>query len=173
MKKVYCLILMIILTISCANKNNNINPEVKSFLNSKIIKTNDLDREIKNYYPDKDYILLLYLKTEDCAPCVLEKVNMLNAYISDFEKFKTGVLLMIQEGEKNEEISLIVDDLEIDYPIVFDKDNKFIESNKPIQNKICQTFIMDKEYKVIWIGSPIQNKETLTRYYKMMNLLMQ
>lgn len=171
MKKYCCLILMIISSISCTNKNNNIDPKIKSFLGSTIIVTNDLNRKIQNYYSDKDYILLLYLATEDCAPCVLEKVKMLNAYSSDFKKFSTGILLIIQDGEKNEEISFIINDLEIDYPVIFDKNNKFIENNKSIQSKICQTFIMDKEYKVIWIGSPIQNKETLTRYYKMMNLL--
>lgn len=172
MKGWICFLLMIVVLLSCkSNGKKEIEPEVKSFLGSKVIMNKDIEQRISTSFFDKDYVLILYFEIEDCMPCILDNVNLLKIYKSDLDKFKTGVLLVIQDSDKNDDVKSIMEDLDIHYPVYFDKGNSFRDSNNSMKHKICHTFIMNKFYEVIWIGSPIKNEQTLIRYRKMMNLL--
>lgn len=168
-----CFLLMILLLLSCkSNGKKDIEPDVKSFLGSIAIVNRDIEQKISASFVDKDYILIIYLEIEDCMPCILDNVNLLKIYQSDFDKFKTGVLLIIQDSDKNNEINSIIEELDIHYPVFFDKGDSFRDSNKSMNHKVCHTFIMNKDYEVIWIGSPIKNEQSLIRYREMMNLLL-
>lgn len=169
--KIYILfVFTIFIIVSCINKKN-IDPEIKAFLGSTIITTDSLTTSIQSHYSDKDYIMLIYFTSEDCAPCVLEKVNLLKTYKNEFSKFRTGIILMIQDCNKNDDVKFIMKEMGIDYPLVFDYKESFKSKNKAMDKNICQTFIMNKQNKVIWIGSPIQNEKSLTLYRKMMKKL--
>lgn len=165
-------ILIVILFFSCKEKRT-IDPEIKAFLGSNVVVNSQLGKIVQGELSEKDYILLLYFKIDDCVPCSLDKVNLLKIYESDWEKFKTGILLVIQDNDKKDEILSLMNDLDIQYPVFFDVGNHFKESNRAVQHEIAQTFVMDKENKVIWIGSPIKNEQTLIRYRKMMNMLLE
>lgn len=173
MKRWQCFLLMILLLLSCkSNSKKDIEPEVKSFLGSKVIMNKDIKQKISTCLFDKDYVLILYFEIEDCMPCILDNVNLLKIYKSDFDKFKTGILLVIQDSDKNDDIKSIIKELDIHYPVFFDGGNFFRDSNKSMKNTIGHTFIINKHYEVIWIGSPIKNEQTLIRYRKMMNMLL-
>lgn len=167
-------LLCLIIFISC-NKGHEIKSEIESFLGSTVVMTKDIENKIEEFFPEKKYFLLIYLENKECMPCKLEKVDMLKHYKSDFDKFYTGIALIIQDGDKKDErredVRFLLKEAGMDYPIIFDENDEFIKNNKAISNKLCRTFIVDKDKKVIWIGSPIQNEKSMTRYRRIMFLL--
>lgn len=165
---------MLIVAVSLFSCNNKkVATELNDFLGSNIVIPPIIKDTIQNQLSEKEYILVLYFEVKDCIPCTLESVNLLKNYQKEFDDDNLGILLIMQDSDKNEKVRLVTETLNIKYPIVFDKDNIFRDENQVIQNPIAQTFIIDSHYKVIWIGSPIQNKESLERFRNMMHLLKQ
>jgi alkyl hydroperoxide reductase subunit AhpC len=122
----------------------------------------------------KMYFFIIYLETNECIPCSLQKVTLLDHYKGDFEKFNTQIILVTRDDEKKkEEIKKIFSDMNIRYPLFFDKDDYFVKQNPIIlSTPNCKAFIIDKNNKVIWVGYPIETAQSIERYRKMMSLLL-
>jgi hypothetical protein len=143
--------------------------EMKQFSGSKV----DLpDGLIQLLSAENDYHLIIYLETEDCVPCSLNNVTLLDHYKDDFKKFNTGVALIIKENDDKEQIRDMFVEMKIKHPLFFDKDDYLLKNNPIIAtNPLCHTFIVDRNMKVIRIGSPVANTKSIERYREMMKIL--
>jgi hypothetical protein len=57
--------------------------EMKQFLGSKVDLSNALVRQLP---VENDFYLVIYLEAEDCIPCSLNKVTLLDHYRDDLKK---------------------------------------------------------------------------------------
>jgi hypothetical protein len=157
--------LFLFFLLSCRSVSET-EKEMKQFLGSKVDLPDEL---VQRLSAKNDYYLIIYLETEDCIPCSLNNITLLDHYKDDFEKFNTGIALIIKENDDKEQIRDMFVEMKIKYPLFFDKDDYLLKNNPIIStNPLCHTFIIDRDMKVIWIGSPIANAKSIERYRELM-----
>jgi hypothetical protein len=145
--------------------------EMKQFLGSKVDLSNALVQQLP---VENDFYLVIYLEAEECIPCSLNKVTILDHYSDDLKKFNTGVVLIIKENDNMEQIRELFAGMKIKHLLFFDRDDYLLKNNPIIStNPLCHTFIIDKDLKVIWIGSPVANIKSIERYREMMKIITQ
>lgn len=113
-----------------------------------------------------------YIRLADCISCSMSRQAKLCYRKSELAEYDTGVLLIIEDNDKKDEIRTLITDMHINLDYIFDVKNEFAKAN-PImaENPICDMCLIDKTGKVIWLGSPIRNEQSLERYRKMMQIL--
>ena len=157
--------LLLFCLLSCHSVNET-EKEMKLFLGSQV---NFSDELVQQLSVENDYFLIIYLETEGCVPCSFKNLMLLDHYKDDFEKFNTGVVLIIKDNDNKEQIRTMFIEMKMKYPLFFDKDNRLLENNPIIStNSLCHTFIIDRDMKVIWIGSPIASTKSIKRYRELM-----
>jgi hypothetical protein len=145
--------------------------EMKRFLGSKVDLPNTLVQQLP---VENDFYLIIHLEAEDCIPCSLNKVTLLDYYKEDFKRFNTGIVLIIKEDDNKEQIKNLFAEMKIKHHLYFDRNDYLLENNPIISaNPLCRTFIIDKNMKVIWIGSPITNTKSIEGYREMMEIIVQ
>ena len=147
--------------------------EAMRFLGSTVEVGDGLMQAMETGLVGREYILVIYLPTEECVPCKMEHVRLLRHYQSDLERFGTGVAVVIQDTAREREIRDMFERERLDYSLVCDRDDELIGLNPTIANPLCHTFIMDRGGRVVWIGSPVLNEQSLERYRKAMEALLQ
>ena len=157
------------LLLSC--DNNPVETEIKRSLGTTLI-INEINKE--RYAPlfmKNGFLIINYLKTEECKPCELDKLRMLKHYSDDLKKYDTGVVIMIDDknDESSNKVKEITEDLAIDYPIVIDNQNNLTANNKIFSSTIGKFIIIDKNFTILWIGFPLHNDLTYNNYIKFMN----
>ncbi|MDR2773235.1 MAG: redoxin domain-containing protein [Tannerella sp.] len=169
MKVNYILTGLLLLGLYSCRPVSETEKEMKQFLGSKVDLPNTLVQQLPI---ENDFYLIIYLEAEDCIPCSLNKVTLLDRYRDDLKKFNTSVVLIIKENDNREQIKELFAGMKIEYPFFFDKDDYLLENNHIIStNPLCHTFIIDKNMKIIWIGSPVANAKSIERYRKMMKMI--
>jgi peroxiredoxin len=164
------LYLLLIFCYGCKQEDRNVS-ELKQFLGSEVYVPENI---LTNFSRDNKYHLIMYIDTNECMPCHLEKIKLFKYYKNDFEKYQTEIILIAEENDKKSQLLSLLRDMKIDYPLLFSPDHQFLERNRTIRsNSFCRTFVIDNDKKVIWIGNPILSAETIGRYREMMNLLIE
>lgn len=157
------------LFFSC--RHSGVEPEIKAFLNSQISLPENLRHEIDSISADHDYSLIYIVEAEECVPCSLLVLNTISHFKSEFDTYNTGIIITINGKADKDSTAMLLNEMRINYPVVFDTHSELFSLNKVIKNHhICRTFIIDKNYNVIWIGSPVKNSESLERYRKTMEI---
>ncbi len=170
MKRRIVLLLSVLLLGIGSCRKSPIDPKVVAFLGSEIVFSEsgkeNFDEKIGSY----DYLLVYSLSPDDCTPCFLQSIGVLDFHRNDLERFGVKVLLMIPEVSRVE-AEEFMEQVGVDYPVLYEKDDEFRKANGLMNNPMCKTFVMDGNNKVIWIGSPVQNDKSWKRYCKMMEML--
>jgi hypothetical protein len=126
----------------------------------------NMPKEISEYINAHDYMIIVYHKVTGCTGCSVSELKPWGMYGKSFDKYKTGVLLVIRSTEKEENIRNLLKSDKIEYPCIFDSDGSF-KTNNPVYEQTEENVIaVDKNKNVIFTGSPIKDRETWDNFMK-------
>ena len=159
-------VFMVIL-FSCQIAEKKQDSDIKSFLGSTLFIPQSMETEFNKYVNSSENLLVIIIESEDCHECALNNFNMLKYYDKDFSTYKTNILL-ITERENREEITMLLKNKSINYPVIFDDNHEFVNKNKFMKNPLFYTFVINNKKEIVWIGSPITDKRTWDLFCKQM-----
>ena len=125
-----------------------------------------MDIEFNKHINSNENLLVIIIKSEDCHECALKNINMYKYYDQDFSTYRTKILL-VTERNNEKEITMLLESMSINYPVVYDDNNEFVNKNKFV-NPLLYTFAINKKKEIIWIGSPITDDKTWHLFCKQM-----
>lgn len=154
------------LSFSCQRKmkkNERIGEEVifPSNINWKILGQDTLCPQML----EKEYKVLIYNKSTYCNDCSL-KIDSWKDFITKIDTSKTSVLFFINTINNEEEIYTLLKIYEFNYPVIIDKSNTILKTNKFIQIDDIDCFLLDKNNRIILLGNPIESKTIKEEYFK-------
>ena len=92
---------------------------------------------------------------------------MFKYYDKDFSTYKINILL-VTERNNREEITILLESMSINYPVIYDDNHEFVNKNKFMKNPLLYSFVINKKKEIIWLGSPITDKRTWDLFCKQM-----
>ena len=109
--------------------------------------------------------IVTYLDKNSCSECALKIFNHWEELLKEVSGYSFGFIPIVFPND----ISALKDAmsaLQIDFPLFYDKDNKFLKINK-LEKTLARnrTFLLDANNKIIVIGEPLASDE-LWRVYK-------
>lgn len=122
---------------------------------------------IKCYFPyvtsNSDYKVVVYTDSLGCTPCKF-KTGEWSYYVRQLQ-ILSGNIYFVFIFQK--ESKILEEDFRmqgIEYPVIYDTNNAFIQENKLPASSQFHTFLLDKDNKIILIGSPVGNKKIWELY---------
>lgn len=73
--------------------------------------------------------------------------------------------LFIFKPRKEKELTATLQELDFNYPVVYDSNNEFVKRNDFINHPIFYSILLDKNNRIRLTGNPVGN-ETLWNLYK-------
>lgn len=176
MNKLFTFLLLacIFLSTACQNKEAQLIPmrEDNSFLSKKISfsaiqgRNNDAVTSILNNKKSK---VIIYLDSAFCTPCAMTDLTRWRFRTKELKELNTEIILICNHPSP-EIVAIYMEDAEINYPVLFDKNEQFKKQNNLPKSQILQTFVIDATNTVIWLKSPIFSKELWESFCTMMTI---
>ena len=151
---------------SCKNIDKKPDSGLKSFLGSTIVVPQNMEYEFDRLVKNSTNVIVIILGLEDCNECSLKNISIFKHYNSIFSLYNTNIVL-ITERSNQEEITMLLNKMDINYPIIYDDNYEFINKNKLMTDPILYTFVINAKKEIIWIGSPITDSKTWDLFYKL------
>jgi alkyl hydroperoxide reductase subunit AhpC len=134
-------------------------------------------QELKVFFPENiekpdfqsgKYMVIVYKKPEGCTSCALSNLAPWKLYKNALIKHNVGVLLIINNTNERDVVRML-NSLDIQFPVVFDKEGEFRRINDYLF-KVAhdEVFVIDKDDNVIFTDSPIASEE---KWNSFINLL--
>lgn len=156
----------------CFVTSCEISPEKSIVYNDQIGKSIVLDYDslkLINNFSDSSYKQkwkTLTVLQMGCPNCI-EEVNKLNNLFLNEEKLNQIALVIILTGDFSDySYYHLVENNTYNFPIFWDKNNHFIESNKIGYLEHEKSLLINNTGEIKLIGSPIQNNEAQKKYIK-------
>lgn len=166
------LIYILLLVFTCLAIRCKDYPEKRNSYNDQIGRSIILNYDslkLFNNFSDSSYKQnwkILTVLQMGCPSCI-EEVEKLNGLFLNEGKLNQIDLVVILTGEFSDYSYFhLVENNTYNFPILWDKDNHFIKSNKLGYLEYEKGLLINNVNKIIQIGSPIQNKNTLNKYIK-------
>lgn len=107
------------------------------------------------------YKYVVYYDSMDCKPCKIHELKQWNRLLQDYDIQDVSCVFIF--SVKNSDLYSYIeyyDELQLDYPIFFDKKNCFLKKNPyiPEENKF-HAFLLDKNNNIILVGNPLYNEK--------------
>lgn len=168
-KKNITVLALVLLLSSCKNENSKLVQKVKSRYSQKVILPDSLPviqqgkfvSYLKDYKDDANLFLTAYIDAE-CGDCLF-KFQEWKQVIEENSDLNVQVLLFVNAGNYGY-LDYLLDDVDFDYPIVFDSTNVYLERNAI--DAISEAMLVDSERNVVLVGSPINNPKLKELYYR-------
>jgi hypothetical protein len=150
------LVLFIVFLISCKQELKVIFPE-------------NVERT-ETYIQSHEYMIIIYINPGECTSCSMNQLIPWKLYGNTLNKHNTSILLVLHNTDE-QKVNEILKSLEIQFPVVFDKEGKFrIANDKIFRVAHNDIFVIDKNKNVIFIGSPIANEKQWREFIKVAKL---
>ena len=117
---------------------------------------------------EKEYKVLIYNKSTYCNDCSL-KIDSWKDFITKIDTSKTSILFFINTINNEEEIYTLLKIYDFNYPVIIDKENTILETNKFIQIDDIDCFLLDNKNRIILLGNPIESKTIKEEYFKIIS----
>lgn len=145
---------------TCSDHLNNI---AKKFIGKAIYIPDSMSTEF-SLLKLMDFAIITYIDSSECTICSLERIKQFSLY--DFNQLHSEILLVIRVVDENK-TNEILNNLCIDYPVIYDRNGEFREFNYFLNEPIFKTFVIDKQKNIIWMGLPIETSKTWKLFNKM------
>lgn len=168
LKKVLITISILILIFNSCKKStysDHLNFIAEKFIGKSIIIPDNMCASFSmlNF---KNFTIITYIDSSECTSCSLECIKRFSLY--DFDQLYTEHLLVVRSVDEIK-IKEILNNLFIDYPVIYDRNGEFKKLNKFLSESIFKTFVIDKCKSIVWLGSPIETNKTWKLFNKMIN----
>lgn len=110
-----------------------------------------------------DVKLITYINGE-CSLC-MEELKHWKKFVKDYPKNKSLQLIIVIRSADFKYLDYMVSKEKGNYTILYDKYNRFFETNDLPFDKFYQTMLLNKENQVITVGSPIYSKYLVKPYH--------
>lgn len=166
--KIYVLIFIILIFFfcSCNNRNKEIENELSQILGKDVelidtLSYFSINRGLYNDSIPHQMKIVSYIDGS-CGSCLYALASWKELLKSkDFEN--VFFRLYVKTYNLNQ-LSLILEEIDFNYPVVVDFQNQFYEKNN-IQNQInYETLLVNKDNKILLVGNPLLNDEIKNLY---------
>jgi len=100
-----------------------------------------------------------------CSRCIQELKTWKEEFMNKVDTSRLKFLFYIYTDDYRLFKNIIYPDIQIDYPLIIDKNNEFLFINHlPENDTRFHTFLLNENYQIILIGSPLHNRELETLY---------
>ena len=173
MNKLRIGIFTILLFISCGNEAkikkdlSKLMSNSITFPNESIITINGKDSLVTDYF-ESDYKMVIYIDSEGCTSCEINKMILWDPLIAYSKTFKGKLkFYFIFATHQSVKIRNTLSTNLLNYPALIDEKGEFEKLNPHLpKNKAMHSFLLDENNNVIMVGNPIYNKEIEKLFYQ-------
>lgn len=119
----------------------------------------------------KPYRIVTYLDRNACTRCALSVLKDWEKHLREIPKGQVGFIPVIYPIDRSE-LANVVQTLQLEYPLLYDVDNKYIDKNR--LNDILavnRSFLLDPHNRIVVIGEPLNSSELWGLYKNVLNAL--
>ena len=108
--------------------------------------------------------IVTYLDKNSCSECALRILLHWNEYIQNVSDDSVGFIHVVYPNDASD-LKEALKALQIDFPLFYDKENKFLKMNK-MEKTLARnrSFLLDAHNRITVVGEPL-GSETLWRVY--------
>jgi hypothetical protein len=167
-------LLLILLTISCKNKNNQyVSDWVKEWQNKEIVFSDSLvfahyaEDTVDYKIPENEYKIIVYVSSSECTSCMLQ-LSAWKLFLHDIDSVthRNIPCLFIVNPPRILDLIVLLELAEWEIPVCVDMNNDFAVINKIPVNANFHTFLLNEQNRVVLIGNPMQNIEIAKLYFQ-------
>lgn len=119
----------------------------------------------------KPYKIITYLDRNACTKCALSVLKDWEEHLRDIPKEQVGFIPVIYPIDRSE-LKMVVTALQLEYPLLYDVDNKFIDKNKLGGIRaVNRSFLLDSHSRIVVIGEPLNSGKLWMLYKNTLNTL--
>ena len=166
-------ILLLLLLISCSNRNDS---DITSFLKEweqkeilfpKNMYFTTMLEDTIYYNLDSEYKILTYVDSIGCTSCKLQ-LPAWDMLIKEMDSLYVGKMnfIFVFSPHRVKDIRHAILTSNFNYPVCVDDQDSIIKLNKFPSDSRLHTFLLDKNNKVIAIGNPVYNPKIKELYLK-------
>lgn len=119
-------------------------------------------------FPDsllKEVNIIIYTPPLFCTSCNLDGLIEWKSFMQELKTCSQVGFLFIFKPRKEKELTATLQELDFNYPVVYDSNNEFVKRNDFINHPIFYSILLDKNNRIRLTGNPVGN-ETLWKLYK-------
>jgi len=173
-EKKWTLLLLILsfCSFSCENRNPDAVAQAKKLYGKKIkfpkeylsVATNEGTTSI-NTELAKPLKIVTYLDKNSCSECALKILKHWEELLQELSDYSIGFVPVVYPNDITD-LKETLQVLQIDFPLFYDKENKFLKINK-LEKTLARnrSFLLSADNKIIVIGEPLASGE-LWQVYK-------
>ena len=170
MLKVYPLLFILLLVVSCSNRNVQVAKILTDFQKNEIVIPDNLIRiekgKVLGMEPLPDRAKLIeYIDSSSCSACHI-------AHLEIVDKLFDVVVVFSPRAEDASEVLRMLLAKKYKYPVYFDGSCEFAQINRTIpSDQRYHTFLIDKRGTPIFVGNPNQSDALYNIFVKSLSLL--
>jgi hypothetical protein len=111
-----------------------------------------------------DFTIFCYIDSNECNPCIMERLFVWSHFKDELKKLKTGVVFIV-ESSNEDVVRATMERLRLDFPVVFDKESVVKHKNTVILDQ-HSVFAVNNRKEVVWLGLPIESADSWNRFRK-------
>lgn len=179
MPKIYFSLVILLLVISCSNRNIRVAKILTDFQENEIIIPDNLIKiekgRISGMKPLPDRAKLIeYIDSSSCSACHVAHLEIVDNLfmLADSTKLFDVVIVFSPRVEDASEVLRMLSAKRYKYPVYFDGSCEFAQINKAIPSEQkYHTFLVDKRGIPIFVGNPNQSDALYNIFVKSLSLL--
>jgi hypothetical protein len=172
---IFALILLSILSC-CDSQTTRTKRLLKEWIGKEILFPQEarftvLGNDVNVPLLSESHKILAYHDTEGCMECKLELHYWMQFMrdVQDKSRKKVSLMFVLDTTKENRDrIDSIMRLSQFDYPVWFDSDALFVETNKFPRERAFHFFLLDEDNRVVLIGNPISKSQIWDKYIEML-----
>lgn len=168
--KIICIVTFILAPLSCNQAKKEAKSIVDNWYGKEIVFTPNLQAyssgKMDNSHLDSllnsEVKVVTYIDAS-CSVCIVELYKW-EGFMDFLEQYDISVLVIVDSETDARFDPLSESYLDINYPLIHDKDNLFRDRNNLYDKQGLTSFLLDQNNCVILVGNPIQNEEIKNLY---------
>ena len=129
-----------------------------------ILHTGNSGADFETAMLGNKFTIFYYIDSTDCDPCAMQWLFRWIYFEEELKKLNTGVVLIVRSSNK-EVIYETMEQMRLDFPVVFDKASTIKQNNAAILEQ-HPVFAVNNKKEVIWLGLPIADEDTWNKFCK-------
>lgn len=179
MSRIYYSLFILLIAISCTNRNISVAKTLTDFQKNEIVIPNNLiaieNGRISGIEPLPDRAKLIeYIDSSSCSVCRIAHLEIADNLfmMADSTRLFDVIIIFSPCAEDASEVLRMLSAKKYKFPVYFDTSNEFARKNRAIpSDQKYHTFLVDKNGFPVFVGNPNQSDKLYSIFVKSLSLL--
>lgn len=167
----FLVLVFFLMLAACGTQDSRLVREAKKLYGKQIVLPSEYESLSVSGIPDiademyKRYKIVTYIDSSSCSECAFQLVKKWDELLRDIPLHADVGFIPVMYPYDKEEITELLEQFKIEWPLLYDVKNEFIVRNKLNVLARNRTFMLDENNKIIVVGEPL-NALPLWEVYK-------